>query len=141
MNHEKHSKIDAIIKHYDQVVPFEGALRDWGPHPQAQQVYYSVETTVKTPASNVPPQYSWRISNFQRALIASTTRKQKAYIFRWRCSCGLKVRVQNHALYMVVFAKGAVALVTPMPSENDAATLLQRRGMIPPRRLGEAQII
>ena len=53
----------------------------------------------------------------------------------------MKVRVQNHALYMVVFAKGAVALDTPMPSENDAATPLQRRGMIPPRRLGEAQII
>ena len=46
----------------------------------------------------------------------------------------MKVRVQNHALYMVVFAKGAVALDTPIASERDAATPHQRRAMIPPRR-------
>ena len=46
----------------------------------------------------------------------------------------MKVRVQNHALYMVVFAMAAVALDTPIASERDAATPLQRRGMIPPRR-------
>ena len=46
----------------------------------------------------------------------------------------MKVRVQNHALYMVVFAMAAVALETLIASGRYAATTLHRRGMIPPRR-------
>ena len=73
------------------------------------------------------------MAHFDFPLDASTT-SPRVYVFRWPCTCAMKVRVQNHTMYIVVFSMAKVALKTPIASGRDAATPCQRRGMIPPRR-------